>query len=134
MHKANTYYDEEQEYTNEIYTEPLPTETEQRTLHFFDTCNHTNLFFKINLIFSIAANSTGFMLYFKTVVAWICGLEKADELDRQSIHSGPRLSIISIPKENVSSWHKQCSYAAIILLSLCIFVWAFFTDYRIRLI
>jgi len=81
------------------------------------------------------------VFYLKTAFAWICGLEKTDELDGQSIRSenhphdytSNRRSISIIPESNISSWHAQCSYAAIIVLSLCLFVWAFFTDYRIRL-
>ena len=77
----------------------------------------------------------------KTALAWICGLEKTNDLDGQSSHpdSDPhdrttsRRSVTSIRKDNISSWHQKCSYAAIIILSLCAFVWAFFTDYRIQL-
>lgn len=139
MHKANTSYEEEQAYTfensNEIQAETPPTEAEQKALHFFETgLFFMKLFFEINLIYFFLDHTTGFMFYLKTAFAWICGLEKAEELDIQSIHSGPRPSICSIPKGNISSWHKHCSYAAIILISLAIFVWAFFTDYRIRLI
>jgi hypothetical protein len=68
-------------------------------------------------------------------------LERGADLDGQSIGSdnhrhdsiSTRRSISSIPAEHVSSWHKQISYVAIILVALCAFVWAFFTDYRIRL-
>jgi hypothetical protein len=65
------------------------------------------------------------VFYLKTAFAWICGLEKTVDLDGQSIRSDRN--------ERISSWHKQCSYAAIVLIALCAFVWAFFTDYRIRL-
>lgn len=79
--------------------------------------------------------------YFKTAIAWICGLEKTDDSDDQSVRSDKhpydntsvRRSITSIRNEYVSSWHKKCSYAAIFILSLCAFTWAFFTDYQIRL-
>ncbi|CAF1312422.1 unnamed protein product [Adineta ricciae] len=122
MHKANTD-DVIEQSSNHL--EKLPTETEKKALHFFDT-----------------HDSTGFAFYFKTAFAWICGLEKTDNLDGQSIcsdnHSydrrSSRLSVSSIQFEHVSSWHKLCSYAAIFILSLCAFVWAFFADYRIRLI
>jgi hypothetical protein len=81
------------------------------------------------------------VFYLKTAFAWICGLEKTDDLDDQSIRSDShshdntsnRRNITSIHDGHVSSWHKQCSYAAIIILALCGFIWAFFTDYRIRL-
>ncbi|CAF1235103.1 unnamed protein product [Rotaria sp. Silwood1] len=128
MHKANTYYDEEQPYpfvnSSSYHINQPPTETESKALHFFET-----------------SDSTGIVFYLKTAFAWICGLEKPDELDSQSIcsdghprdNTNNRRSITSIPNEHVSSWHKQCSYAAIIMLALCAFVWAFFTDYRIRL-
>ncbi|CAF4237535.1 unnamed protein product, partial [Rotaria sordida] len=64
-----------------------------------------------------------------------------DELDGQSICSDShphdnisnRRGITSIRNEHVSSWHKECSYAAIIILALCAFVCTFFTDFRIRL-
>lgn len=77
----------------------------------------------------------------KTAFAWICGLERNEELDVQSVGSehasydptATRPSICVHHEPNVSWWHKHCSYAAIVILSLCIFVWAFFTDYRIRL-
>ncbi|CAF1402783.1 unnamed protein product [Adineta ricciae] len=122
MHKANT--DDVIEQSSN-HCEKLPTETEKKALHFFDT-----------------HGSTGFAFYFKTAFAWICGLEKTDNLDGQSICSDnhsydrrdSRLSVSSIQLEHVSSWHKLCSYAAIFILSLCAFVWAFFADYRIRLI
>ncbi len=90
----------------------------------------------------VLGDSTGVVFYLKTAFAWICGLEKTDDLDGQSIRSDThphdntsnRRSIISsIRDERISPWHKQCSYAAIVLLALCAFVWAFFTDYRIRL-
>jgi hypothetical protein len=81
------------------------------------------------------------VFYLKTAFAWICGLEKTDDLDDQSIRSDShshdntsnRRNITPIHDGHVSSWHKQCSYAAIIILALCGFIWAFFTDYRIRL-
>ncbi|CAF4197316.1 unnamed protein product, partial [Rotaria sordida] len=128
MHKANTYYDEEQPYpfenSSSYHINQPPTETEKKALHFFET-----------------GDSTGIVFYLKTAFAWICGLEKTDELDGQSICSSShphdntsnRRSITSIHDEHVSSWHKEVSYAAIIILALCAFVWAFFTDYRIRL-
>jgi hypothetical protein len=85
-------------------------------------------------------DSTGVVFYLKTAFAWICGLEKNDELDGQSVQSNnhpydntSRRSISVIREPNISSWHAKCSYVAIIILSLCAFVWAFFTDYRIRL-
>jgi hypothetical protein len=89
----------------------------------------------------ILGDSTGIVFYLKTAFAWICGLEKTDKLDGQSISSDShphdnnsnRRSITSIRDEYVSSWHKECSYTAIIMLSLCAFVWVFFTDHRIRL-
>jgi len=41
MHKANTYYDEEQPYlvenSNQHHIENAPTETEKKALNFFDT-------------------------------------------------------------------------------------------------
>ncbi len=42
MHKANTYYDEEQqpysfENSHQHHIEKPPTETEKKTLHFFET-------------------------------------------------------------------------------------------------
>ncbi|CAF3600986.1 unnamed protein product [Rotaria sp. Silwood1] len=128
MYKADTYYDEEHPYSyensNQHHTNISLTKTEKKAFEFFDT-----------------HNSTGIVLYFKIAIAWICGLEKADELDVQSISSdkppydntSSRRSICVIREPNISSWHTQCSYAAIIVLSLCVFVWAFFTDYRIRL-
>jgi hypothetical protein len=92
-------------------------------------------------MFCFSGDSTGIVFYLKTAFAWICGLERTDELDGQSISSyshsydktSNRRSITSIRDEHVSPWHKECSYAAIIILALCGFVWAFFTDYRIRL-
>ncbi|CAF1138164.1 unnamed protein product [Rotaria sp. Silwood1] len=128
MYKADTYYDEEHPYSyensNQHHTNISLTKTEKKAFEFFDT-----------------HNSTGIVLYFKIAIAWICGLEKADELDVQSISSdkppydntSSRRSICVIHEPNISSWHNRCSYAAIIVLSLCVFVWAFFTDYRIRL-
>ncbi|CAF0820278.1 unnamed protein product [Adineta steineri] len=122
MYKANTddNDEEQQPYSFEDHIEKLPTETEQKTLHFFET-----------------SDSSGFVFYLKTAFAWICGLEKNMELDEQSIRSydntSNRRSISITTESNISSWHSQCSYAAIIMLSLCVFVWAFFTDYRIRL-
>lgn len=71
--------------------------------------------------------------YLKTAFAWICGLERTDNLDGQSIRSDNPEQITPIHDEQISSWHGLCSYAAILILSLCAFVWAFFTDYRIRL-
>ncbi|CAF3111257.1 unnamed protein product [Rotaria sp. Silwood2] len=72
MQKANTYYDEEQSYVVENslqhQTEIPQTETENKTFEFFDT-----------------QNSTGIILYLKLALSWICGLEKTDELDVQSI-------------------------------------------------
>ncbi|CAF3936237.1 unnamed protein product [Rotaria magnacalcarata] len=128
MHKANAYCDEEQpcsfENSSSYHIGQSPTETEKKALHFFET-----------------DDSTGICFYLKTAFAWICGLEKNDQLDGQSIcldrnlhdNTSNRRSITSIRDDHVSSWHKQCSYAAIIILALCAFVWAFFTDYRIRL-
>lgn len=85
----------------------------------------------------ISGESTGIVFYLKTALAWICGLEKTNDLDVQSSHShdhgSSRRSITSTRREDVSSWHHICSYAAIIILALCAFVWAFFTDYRIKL-
>jgi len=37
MYKANTYYDEEKPYSFENHTDKLPTETEKKALHFFET-------------------------------------------------------------------------------------------------
>jgi hypothetical protein len=41
MHKADTYYEEEQpysfEYSHQNHTEKPPTETEKKALHFFET-------------------------------------------------------------------------------------------------
>ena len=41
MHKSNTDYDEEQHSSivssSSSHTDPPPTETEQKTLHFFET-------------------------------------------------------------------------------------------------
>ncbi|CAF2733266.1 unnamed protein product [Rotaria sp. Silwood2] len=128
MHKADTYYDEEHPYSFENstlnHTETSSNETEKKAFEFFDT-----------------NNSTGIALYLKTAIAWICGLEKPDDLDVQSISSDnppnenttSRRSICVMHEPNISSWHALCSYAAVIVLSLCVFVWAFFTDYRIRL-
>ena len=81
------------------------------------------------------------MFYLKTAFAWICGLEKTDELDKQSVRSenhpydntSSRKSISVTHQSDISSWHGHCSSAAVVILSLCLFVWAFFTDYRIRL-
>ena len=43
MHKANTYYDEEQAYSFENAYQDLPeappTDAEKKALHFFDTSN-----------------------------------------------------------------------------------------------
>ncbi|CAF0890909.1 unnamed protein product [Adineta steineri] len=128
MHKANTYYDEEQSYSLEnsssYHIDQLPTKTEKKALHFFET-----------------DDTTGIVFYLKTAFAWICGLEKPDELEGQEVssdnhsqdNSSNRRSSTSIYNEHVSSWHKSCSYVAIFILSLCGFVWAFFTDYRVRL-
>ncbi|CAF2115895.1 unnamed protein product, partial [Rotaria magnacalcarata] len=128
MHKANTYYDEEQPYSFENsyqdQTEAPPTDAEKKALHFFDT-----------------KHSTGISFCLKTGFAWICGLEKSDELDTQSIHSNSaandktssRRSICVLREPNISPWHKYCSYGAVVILSFCVFIWAFFTDYRIRL-
>ncbi|CAF4115910.1 unnamed protein product, partial [Rotaria sordida] len=77
----------------------------------------------------LLGDSTGIVFYLKTAFAWICGLEKPDELDTQSIcsdghphdNASNRRSITSIRDEHVSSWHKECSYAAIIMLALCAF-------------
>lgn len=60
--------------------------------------------------------------------------KKTDELDRQSIYSDNhsydntniRKSISILHEPHISSRHKQCSYVAIIILSLCIFVWTVF--------
>ncbi|CAF4705211.1 unnamed protein product [Rotaria socialis] len=128
MYKANTYYDEEQpcSFENPYQDQPEapPTDAEKKALHFFDT-----------------KYSTGISFYVKTGFAWICGLEKNDELDGQSIHSNSaandntssRRSICVLREPNISSWHKYCSYGAVVILSFCVFIWAFFTDYRIRL-
>ncbi len=146
MHKANTYYDEKHEpylfeNSSSYHIEQPPAETERKTLHFFETSIEIESFsFQSSKSFHLG-DSTGIVFYFKTVFAWICGLEKIDDLDGQSIRSdnhpcdntNNRRSITSIHDEHVSSWHKQCSYAAIIILALCAFIWAFFTDYRIRL-
>ena len=80
-------------------------------------------------------------MYLKTAFAWICGLEKNAELEGQSVgfdghphdNTSHRRSITSIRDGHISSWHKECSYAAVMILAACGFVWAFFTDYRIRL-
>ena len=92
-------------------------------------------------VFRILEHSTGISFYLKTGFAWICGLEKSDELDVQSLHSNSapndktssRRSICVLREPNISSWHKYCSYGAVVILSFCVFIWAFFTDYRIRL-
>jgi hypothetical protein len=46
MHKANTYYEEEQPYSfenaYENSTDTPPTETENKALHFFETGNSIN--------------------------------------------------------------------------------------------
>lgn len=82
----------------------------------------------------IEDDSTGVVYYLKTAFAWICGLEKTADLDGQSARSETHgHTNISIREGFVSSWHKECSYAAICMLSICAFIWAFFTDYRIRL-
>ncbi|CAF4756623.1 unnamed protein product [Rotaria sp. Silwood1] len=86
-------------------------------------------------------DSVGIVFYLKTAFVWICGLEKPDKLDGQSTcsdshphdNTSNRRNSTSIREEHVSSWHKECSYVAIIMLALSAFVWAFFTDYRIRL-
>ena len=48
MHKANTYYEEEQPYSFEDpyqnLTEKPPTETEKKALHFFETGTIIHLF------------------------------------------------------------------------------------------
>jgi hypothetical protein len=146
MHKANTYYDEEQqpysfENSSSHHIEQPPTETERKALHFFETGIDIESFSFQSRKPLPSGDSTGIVFYLKTAFAWICGLEKTDDLDGQSIHSGShphdntsnRRSITSIHDGHVSSWHKQCSYAAIIILSLCAFIWVFFTDFRIRL-
>jgi hypothetical protein len=138
MHKANTYYDEEQPYSfensNQYHIEKAQSDTEKKGLSFFETGINIDFITIKKIVSFLLGDSTGFVFYFKTALSWICGLEKSDE---QSIHSDnhpyDNTSISSILKENISTWHKQCSYAAIILLSFSIFVWAFFTDYRIRL-
>jgi len=145
MHKANTYYDEEGPYPIEnsasYHIKQLPTETENKALHFFERgLNMKSFSFHLRKLF-LLGDSTGIIFYLKTAFAWICGLERTDELDDQSIGSSShpkdntnhRRSITSICNEHVSSWHKECSYVAIIILALSAFVWAFFTDYRIRL-
>ncbi|CAF3636975.1 unnamed protein product [Rotaria socialis] len=108
MYKANTYYDEEQpcSFENPYQDQPEapPTDAEKKALHFFDT-----------------KYSTGISFYVKTGFAWICGLEKNDELDGQSIHSNSaandntssRRSICVLREPNISSWHKYCSYGAV---------------------
>jgi len=145
MHKANTYYDAEQSYpfenSSSNHIEQPPTKTERKALHFFETGIDIESFSFQSRKSFLSGDSTGIVFYLKTAFAWICGLEKTDDLDDQSIHSNShshdntnnRLNITSIHGGHVSSWHKQCSYAAIIILALCGFIWAFFTDYRIRL-
>ena len=138
MHKANVSDEEEQfeDVTSEPIEQP-PTETEQKALHFFEAGHSIDDFlFKEQRICSLLGESTGAIFYLKTAFAWICGLERTDELDHSSIRSNSisqRRSIVSLREGTTSSWHRQCSYAAIVLLALCAFVWAFFTDYRIRL-
>jgi hypothetical protein len=114
----------------------------KRKLYIFSKqVSISNLFLSNQAKFFLSGDSTGIVFYLKTAFAWICGLEKTDELDDQSISSNNhpndntsnRRDITPIHKEHVSSWHKQCSYVAIIILALCAFIWGFFTDYRIRL-
>jgi len=145
MHKANTYYDEEQSYSFENssshHIEQPPTETERKALQFFERGIDIESFSFQSRKSFLSGDSTRIVFYLKTAFAWICGLEKTDDLDGQSIRSdnhpydntSNRRSITSIHEGHLSSWHKQCSYAAIIILSLCAFIWVFFTDFRIRL-
>ncbi|CAF2764002.1 unnamed protein product [Rotaria sp. Silwood2] len=145
MHKANTYCDEEQPYSFEnsssCHIGQSPNETEKKALHFFDTGTDIKSFSFESRTAFLSDDSTGICFYVKTAFPWICGLEKTEQLDGQSICSDGNLhdstsnrrSITSIRDDHVSSWDKKCSYAAIIILALCAFVWTFFTDYRIRL-
>jgi hypothetical protein len=52
MHKANTYYDEEQPYSFENssshHIEQAPNETERKALHFFETGIDIESFFLFN--------------------------------------------------------------------------------------
>jgi hypothetical protein len=140
MHKANTHCDDF-ENSSSSHIRKSSTEAEKKALHFFETGIHIKHFSFQSIKYFLSGDSTGIVFYLKTAFAWICGLEKSDELDGQSVCSDShqhdnisnRRSSTSIRAEHVSSWHKECSYAAIIILALSAFVWAFFTDYRIRL-
>ncbi|CAF3842151.1 unnamed protein product [Rotaria sp. Silwood1] len=145
MHRANTYYDEEQPRPLKnsflYHIDQPPTETERKSLHFFETgIDFKSFSFQSRKSF-LSGDSVGIVFYLKTAFVWICGLEKPDKLDGQSTcsdshphdNTSNRRNSTSIREEHVSSWHKECSYVAIIMLALSAFVWAFFTDYRIRL-
>lgn len=112
---------------------------DEKALHFFETGRKFFFKFSMDRRVLFEENLTGFQYYLRTAFAWICGLEKPKELDGQSV--GPHHEIESLQLDSrssvitnqISSWHHLCSYAAIVLISFCAFVWAFFADYRIRL-
>ncbi|CAF3783757.1 unnamed protein product [Rotaria sp. Silwood1] len=121
----------------DLLTKPIP-EKYISGLTIFDLDNPEKA---IEIPTRPGCDSVGIVFYLKTAFVWICGLEKPDKLDGQSTcsdshphdNTSNRRNSTSIREEHVSSWHKECSYVAIIMLALSAFVWAFFTDYRIRL-
>jgi hypothetical protein len=71
MHRANTYYDEEQPYSFENSTqhhiEQPPTETEEKALHFFETGMKSSMIL-LKTCFDFSRRFYGCCLLFKNCV------------------------------------------------------------------
>ena len=65
--------------------------------------------------------------YAKMVLSWICGVEHQGEADNKS----PAIPTISPTVSDHLLWEHICNTNGVIILALCTFLWAFFTDYRI---
>jgi hypothetical protein len=73
MHKENTYYDEEQpcpfKNSSSYHIDQPPTETERKTLHFFETGIDIKSFSFQSTKSFLSDDSTTIVFYFKTAFA-----------------------------------------------------------------
>ncbi|CAF2752682.1 unnamed protein product, partial [Rotaria sp. Silwood2] len=81
---------------------------------------------KFDLFYSDRSKKN-FAYYLKLAVSWICGVEHQGEDDDEAAVV-PALPPLASENE---FWKSICNINGGLIIAFCVFVWAFFTDYRI---
>ncbi len=86
------------------------------------------MFFAISIVFfNIDPSNKNLKYYSKVAFSWICGVEHQIEDDNKAVTTS---TMPLLAPENLF-WKRICNINAIVIIALCTFLMAFFTDYRI---